>query len=247
MKYYQLPFVLFALLVVSGCSIPSSFVRFFPLKSHVDSDKIQLASYEETPSQKTIYVVGHGWHTGIVLKRSDVSTEILPEMETFADVDYVEFGWGDEGFYRAKKITPSLVFKAAFLPTPSVLHLAGFEGKVKRFYQMSDIIEVKIDNDKFDDMCRFISKTFTRDENGESSILGPGLYGESSFYRSHEKYYAPKTCNVWTARALKKAGLPVIPAMAATAGNVLSQTKKSGRVLQKSSSGLKAAALRGNE
>ncbi|HSG73424.1 MAG TPA: DUF2459 domain-containing protein, partial [Planctomycetaceae bacterium] len=71
---------------------------------------IQQASHERT-AQKTVYVVGHGWHTGIVLPVGEISPEIWPEVSEYRkhDLDFVEFGWGDEGFYRATKITPSLV------------------------------------------------------------------------------------------------------------------------------------------
>ena len=232
------------LYAVSGCALTDRFAK----QSRVqDSNSIQLAAYEEPASTKTIYLVSHGWHTGIVMKTSDVSAKIFPEIDDFADVDYVELGWGDEGFYRAKKITVPLVFKAAFLPTPSVLHVAGFDGKVKQFYQTSDIVELKIEEEQFDQMSQFISDTFARNDEGAALILGPGIYGESSFYRAKGKYYAPKTCNVWTAKALKQAGIPIIPEIAATAKNVLFQTRQHGRVLQKSPRGLMSAALRSSE
>ena len=158
---------------------------------------------------------------------------------------FVELGWGDEGFYRAKKITFPLVLKAAFWPTPSVMHVAGFRGFVKRFYKVSDIVEIGLSDDEFDRMCRFISSAFARDESGKSNSLGPGIYGESLFYRANGRYYVPKTCNIWTAKALKSAGCPVIPQVATTAGNLISQSRRFGTVLQTSPRGLKKAALCG--
>lgn len=244
MRFLRLQIILLIIFALSGCSMMD---RFTQKEIKYDPNQTKLVGYEEVVNQKTIYVVSHGWHTGIVLKTSDVSSDIFPEIDDFDDVDYVELGWGDEGFYRAKKITASLVFQAAFLPTPSVLHVAGFNGRIQQFYQMSDIIEVKIEEEQFDNMCQFINETFAHDEQGDALHLGPGIYGKSSFYRANGKYYAPKTCNVWTAKALKKGGFPIIPAFAATAGNVLSQTSKFGKVIQKSPSGLKAAALRGSE
>ncbi len=228
------------ILVVSGCALPHRRIAIG------NQQTIRLASHEQ-PDAKTVYVVGHGWHTGVVLRASDVSAEIWPEVRDFRGIDFVEFGWGDEGFYRAKKITAQLVLKAAFWPTPSVMHVAGFRGSVKRFYEVSDVVEIEVSEDEFENMCRFISATFARDKSGESIPLGPGLYGESYFYRANGKYHLPKTCNVWTAKVLKAAGLPVTPQIATTADIVLSQSQRFGTVLQTSPSGLKKAALGGTE
>jgi len=225
---------------LSGCAL---------FQRHVadrKQDPIELASYEEQDG-KTLHVVGHGWHTGLVVRVEDISPDIWPEIRDFDDMQYVELGWGDEGFYRAKKITAPLVLRAAFWPTPSVMHVAGFRGSVKDFYQVSDIVEIDLSDDEFQSMCRLISSSFARDESGESNSLGPGLYGESRFYRANGKYYLPKTCNIWTAKALKSAGCPVIPQVALRAENVLSQSRRFGTVVQSSPRGLKKAALRGTE
>lgn len=225
--------------LVAGCASPLHLTTD-------DRPTIRLAGYDQT-DRKTVYVVGHGWHTGIVLRRSDVSTEVWPEVGDFPDMDFVEIGWGDEGFYRAKKITVPLALKAAFWPTPSVLHVAAFQGRVKRFFAVSDIIEIEVTDKQFDTMCRYIATTFSRDNDKRPKQLGRGLYGKSFFYRANGKYYFPKTCNVWTARTLESAGLRVIPQIAITADNVLSQTGRFGHVVQKSSRGLKQAALRAAE
>lgn len=225
--------------LVTGCTLPSYVTQR-------QSEPIQLANFGQDTS-KTVYVVGHGWHTGLVLRTSDISPDVVPEIRDFEDTHFVELGWGDEGFYRARSITIPLVLRAAFWPTPSVLHVAGFRGSVKRFYQVSDIHEVNLSDDQFDNMCRFVGDTFARTETGESIPLGPGIYGESTFYRAKEKYYIPKTCNTWTAKALKHGGFPIIPQFAVTADNVLSRTRRFGHVLQESPSGLKQAALHGGE
>jgi len=182
----------------------------------------------------------------VVLRRCDVSPELWPESDDFCGADFVEVGWGDEGFYRAKKITLPLVLRAAFWPTPSVLHVAGLRGPVQQCFPASDIIELHVSDGQFDDLCRFISATLARDEALRPEKLGPGLYGESLFYRGKGKYYLPKTCNVWTAQALRAAGCPVLPAVAQTAENVLFQVGRRGHVLQHSARRLKKAALGGS-
>ncbi len=239
MPVWRLSVVLLAAWTACGCML----IRR-PLGR--GSETIRLASFEEGDGT-TVYVVGHGWHTGLVLPTRNIRADILPEVLAYSDSDFLEFGWGDEGFYRAKKITAPLVFRAAFWPTPSVIHVAGIRGSVEQFYEVSDIIEVPLSHAQFDDLCRFISQSFARTATGESVSLGPGLYGDSTFYRAEGKYYVPKTCNTWTAKALKKAGLRANPHVSMTAEAVLSQARRFGRVLQESPRGLKKAALLGTE
>ena len=206
---------------------------------------VDLTSHEvRSQSSHIVYVTGHGWHTGLVLRTEDVPPSILPEVLDFQGTELVEFGWGDEGFYRAKKITPGLVAKAALLPTPSVLHLAGFNGQVEDFFTASDLIELSLDDAQFEELCKFLSASFDRTAEVPDN-LGQGLYGRSRFYRANGSYYFPKTCNVWTARALKAAGLPTRPTSSMTAESVLRQARRIGRDVQTSASWVKHAALTG--
>ena len=182
-----------------------------------------------------VYLVGHGWHTGIVIERDDANRDEWPEAQHFYESRYIEVGWGDEGFYQAERITPPLVAKAIFLPTPSVLHVAGFNQPPEEFFTASDVIEYSLSDDNFRRLCRFIHNTYELDADGEPDWLGPGLYGTSFFYRAVGSYYYPKTCNTWTARALRSAGVPVVPQLAATAGALLIQARPHGIRLSKSS------------
>ena len=209
------------------------------------SSSVEFASHDvRSQSSHIVYVTGPGWHTGLVLRTEDVPANILPEVLDFQGAEFVEFGWGDEGFYRAKKITPVLIAKAALVPTPSVLHLAGFNGRVEDFFTASDLVELSLDDEQFEQLCEFLSESF--DRTGETpDNLGEGLYGRSRFYRANGSYYFPKTCNVWTTRALKAAGLPTRPATSMTAESVLKQARRLGRDVQTSASWVKHAALTG--
>ena len=77
-----------------------------------------------------------------------------------------------------------------------------------------------------------IAASFATDETGNITSLGPGLYGNSRFYLSRETYHLFKTCNVWTARVLRAAGLPMTPAGAISVENLMSQARKFGMVVQ---------------
>lgn len=213
------------MLFVAGCAPPVFFRGQSPF--HPDA-----ALPEQT---RTAYVVGHGWHTGIVLDTTDVDVNDWPEIIDFKHRRYVEIGWGDEGFYRAQSVDIGLAARAIFTPTPSVLHIVGFDAHPQHVFLGSDLIELRVSEEGYRRMCRAIQATYARDAAGRSLPLGPGLYGESRFYRANGSYYYPNTCNVWTARMLREAGLPMTLPFSTTAGGVLRQVRSHGRVLGSSS------------
>lgn len=186
-------------------------------------------------SQKTVYVVSNGWHAGLVLHVAEIDPDVLPELKPLSHRRFLEVGWGDEGFYRATTLSLNVAARAIFLPTPSVLHLVGFDHRPDRIYGNSDIVELKISDEHHRRLCRFIHNSFDLDDGGRPKWVGPGIYGESHFFRARGSYFYPKTCNVWTAAALKVAGLPMVPALSTTAGSVVLQARPHGRTLNSAS------------
>ncbi|MDM8515447.1 DUF2459 domain-containing protein [Desulfobacterales bacterium HSG16] len=189
-----------------------------------------------TQTIRTIHVVSHGWHTGLVIPTALVKRHNWPEIESFSSFRFVEAGWGDEGFYRAETITACLAGKAVFWPTASVLHLAGFNNKVDTYFPGSGIISVNLSEEGFDAMCSFISRTFLLDESSNPVNLGHGIYGESRFFRAVGNYYFPKTCNVWTGKALRQAGCPIFSWLCIRSRGVMEQAIMFGDELNKSPS-----------
>ncbi len=182
--------------------------------------------------RKTVHLVSHGWHTGIIVSRADIPTNVWPAQRDFAVFESVEVGWGDDGFYRSEKITATIAVQALFWPTPSVLHVVGFNGPPEQEFPESQVIRVGLSPEGFQQLCAFMDRAYAHTASGRTIPLGPGLYGESEFYRANGSYYFPKTCNSWTASALRSAGCPITPLWSVTSGNVMSQAKKFGTVLQ---------------
>ncbi len=215
-RFCKILFVLSILLSIPGCAAKVS----GPYQA------------SKTMTAKTIFVTSHGWHTGIVIPVQHISKKIWPESQEFKNFDYIEVGWGDEGFYRAKKVTARITLKAILWPTKSVLHVVGFNGPVEAYFSESGIVAINLSEKGFNELCGYISEVYYKDQTGKQLFLGKGLYGKSRFYRANGKYYFPKTCNVWTAKVLRVAGCPIKPVFAQRAANVLSQTKKFGVVVQ---------------
>lgn len=182
----------------------------------------------EGPEEKVrkVYVVSHGWHTGIVLKREDIPEAVWPEVRDFAGTDYLEVGWGDWVYYQSPEPTWGMALKAVFWSTRSVLHVAGFNGPVEKYFFASEIVEIALSERAFRELCQFVSRTHLRVGPGESMETGPGLYAKSRFYAAQGKFHIFRNCNTWVAEALRAAGLPVKPSYAMTAGAVMAQISR---------------------
>ncbi len=208
--------ILFLAAICSACAAP---VRDAPAPS-------------ESEPRKTIYLVSHGWHAGIVLRRAEIPDSVWPAPGDFPDAQYLEVGWGDMDYYQTPDAHMGLILKAALLPTASVLHIVGFSGSVPAYFPYSEIIRIKLSSAGFEHLSRTIATSFAKDEAGNTTSLGRGLYGNSHFYLSRESYHLFNTCNVWTARALRAAGLPITPARTVTVESLMSQARKFGMLVQ---------------
>jgi uncharacterized protein (TIGR02117 family) len=187
--------------------------------------------YPPAPDElvKPIYVINHGWHTGIAVRRVNIPDGVWPEHADGGDSEYVEVGWGAREFYMAPEGSLGLALKAVFWPTPGVLHVVGFDGPVPQFFRQREIVEILVSDRGFQRLAAFIGDAYAKDGSGRTMVLGRGQYANSRFYAAREKYSLLKTCNTWTARALRSAGLPITTLYAVSAGSVMNQTRPLGR------------------
>ena len=186
---------------------------------------------------ETVYVVDHGWHTGLVLKSDSLPRAAKPDWSAppwrGRQFKYMEVGWGDDGFYRAEKVTLGITLKALFWRNPAVLHVVAMDKPPEIYFPSSGIVRVSVSEEGYRRLCDYLAAGYGRDANGRLIDLGSGIYGESRFYRATGHYYFPNTCNVWTARALRATGAPIQPAFSELAGAVFSQAEHFGVLVRK--------------
>lgn len=181
---------------------------------------------------RSVYVIDHGWHAGIVVRKEDIPHNIWPESQDFPDAEYLEVGWGDRDWYQAPGFNLWFALKALFWPTSSVLHVVGFNGSIESYFPENEIIELELSLRGFERLFGYIQDSHARDTSGKTIRLGPGLYRNSFFYLSNEKFHLFKTCSVWAAKAIRSAGYPITPSYAMTVGNLMFQVRKFGKVVQ---------------
>jgi uncharacterized protein (TIGR02117 family) len=152
-----------------------------------------------------LYVITHGWHTGLAMRASDIDFARWRPLPHPARSRYIEVGWGDRDYYPAPGFNLWYAFKALAWPTPSVLHVVGFDQPPARTFPASEVIELRLPPDGFERLLAYVSASFEADP----APIAPSLYGTGAFYPSREKFHLFKTCNVWVARGLRAAGIEV--------------------------------------
>ncbi|MBF0430330.1 MAG: DUF2459 domain-containing protein [Fibrobacteria bacterium] len=164
---------------------------------------------ENSTSSTSIFLVIHGGHSGIVLKQRDIINLDWPIDSTFKQSEYIEVGWGDRNYYMNSDHSLSTTLKALFLPTKSVLHVVSVKGQIKDEFSERTLLEFKVTKAAVNELYDYIKTKFEFDTNGRQSPLAKGLYGESHFYAGKEYFYCLKTCNTWSGKALRVAGVRV--------------------------------------
>ena len=186
---------------------------------------------QDQEEPQLIYVVSHGWHTGIVIKRDDVDTQLWPEKDDFPEALYLEVGWGDRDFYRTPGAGLGILLRAALSSPASVLFVIGMPTTVTQYFPRGDIIEIPLSRRGFEELTKFVHATYKRDASGQTIPLGPGHWHmNSTFYLAEGEYSLLNTCNSWTSKALQAAGLPIKKAL--QTGGLMRQLRRYGQVIQ---------------
>lgn len=205
--------MIFSITLLSGCTKPVS--EFYP----PDPNRTD---------NKTIYIVNHGLHTGIVLPKQDADP-YMHSFDDFKSARYLEIGWGDETYYQSEKETLWMGLRALFWPTDSVLHVAALQTDPTAYFSNNEVVQLKLSQTGFKRLVEFIYKSFALNENKQIIKLENGLYGTSSFYRAKRTFHLFNNCNTWSAKAIRSSGFPISTFYIFTADDLMYQLKQNKR------------------
>lgn len=125
-------------------------------KPHV----IEVSDHSPDTTILSIYIVSHGWHTGIVVPALDVY-EKLPQLEErFGQTPYLEFGWGDQDFYQAAEGTLGLAVKALFWRTDTVVHVVKAPKQPRHYFPASAIVEICLKANEYEALKKYLVTSF---------------------------------------------------------------------------------------
>ena len=126
---------------------------------------------DSSEDERTIFVVSHGWHTGLILPYESLSA--LPDLEkVLGESTFFEFGWGDADFYQAEEVTSGITLKAILWPTESVLHVVSIREDPRVRFRNSDVVEVRLSRQGLARLVDFVSSSFYRTSDAQLVPLG---------------------------------------------------------------------------
>lgn len=170
-------------------------------------DVIEPVQDDAKTGSHKIYVVSHGWHTGIITPALLMQRRIPGLKKRFKHTRYLEFGWGDKAFYQAETVTLGLALQAILWPTDSVVHVSAVPMNPADYYPGARMEEICLNDGNYSRLLKFLDNSFAKNDKGNVISLEKGLQRDSHFYQGVGDYYLTNTCNKWTAKALKSAGM----------------------------------------
>ncbi len=176
---------------------------------------------------RTFHVVSHGWHAGVVIPSRDLAGR-LPELNArLGTASLVELGWGDAAYYQTPEPTTSLALRAVLYPTDAVLHVVTMSStEPQSEFPNSTVFTLTVPASGYERLLDHLVETFERTPDGEPIALGPGLYGDSRFYRARGQFHAFNTCNTWVARGVEVTGYPLSSSTIVTADGLLTELRR---------------------
>jgi uncharacterized protein (TIGR02117 family) len=133
-----------------------------------------------------------------------------------AQYKYLSFGWGDRQFFMNASFDPITIFDVLFLPGPSVMHVWGHSDPKLQLGSAFELRKINLSKSQYLKLNQFIADSFQLSAEHQTTYIRQGLYPNSGFYEAKGSYSALRTCNAWTAEALRVADVntPVWPALA---------------------------------
>ena len=145
--------------------------------------------------ERTVHVVSNGFHTALVLVRSDLPSGQIPEIADFPRARYLEFSWGDAEFFPADQETLAVALRAAILPTAAVMHVVPLRNTPAERYPSAEIDQFSITLKGFARLIQYLGSSFERRGADRSAVVAPGLNSESLFYSATGRFHLGNTCN----------------------------------------------------
>jgi len=184
-------------------------------------------------STSAVYLVQHGWHAGIAVRRADLPDEAWPIFGDFPEARYLEVGWGEARYYPGDIRGVWGALRAGLWPNRSVLHVVPVAASVRRTFPVNTIVRIPISRRELDGLTRYVADSFARADDGAALPAADGYYPGSRFYRSGLPYHVFNNCNHWAAGALEAAGCDTAPRWTLTVGRVVNQALDCGTLVQR--------------
>lgn len=173
--------------------------------------------FRPDPEGIEIAVIDNGVHTDLALPLTNSSQnwwELLSPDDFPTDVSgyrYVAFGWGNRQFYLE---TPTWADVRVTTVAKASIGLGGNALRADLLYELPppspQCRRFRISREQYARISQAIRDTMKLSEKGRATpIQGAHYLDSDAFYEATGRYHLFNTCNVWTGRILKDAGIRV--------------------------------------
>ncbi len=171
----------------------------------VPEPRAPLVRLPDPPAGRyTVLVADWGHHTAIVVQQPPGWRLGPPGAEA---APYLEVAWGDRRYFHGGERSPQALFAALFLPTDSVIVLAGHPDP-PRLAGTVAVWERQVEAPTLRALLGAMERSMQRGRDGERLAPLPPRPGQRGrFFPAHDAYLWSRNCNWWTVQRLREAGL----------------------------------------
>jgi len=175
------------------------------------------AAWRQAESGIAIFVRTNGVHTWILMPKTNAYMDWRPFIPGWDVRDprwdaanYAAFGYGEREVYLNTPtwgdLSVGAAARAAFGTGEALVHVEH----VQEPQVDADTRRIVLRPDEYRRLVAFVAARFRRDGRGQTlAILSSGYRDDDVFYEANGGYSAILTCNEWTGRALRTAGVRI--------------------------------------
>jgi uncharacterized protein (TIGR02117 family) len=190
-----------------------------------------IAAIPVTDTPHTIYYIYRDWHTSVMLDGATYrSLSKLPAINTSLDTEvapagYVRIGWGDGDYYTGKSTSVVSATRALIASPYSAIQVIGYTADPFARIPAETRVPLKISDEAMRELVGYLDASFARGDANNLLPLQGYVENSGVFFEASERYGLFNTCNTWSSKALRAAGLPIRGAFNLTAQSVFEQAR----------------------
>jgi uncharacterized protein (TIGR02117 family) len=178
-------------------------------------------------SDSQIHFFREGMHTHLVLPAKSL-LDYIPELkEQLQNAPWARIGWGDFQYYGASQQTLISAMRALLLPTSAVIAVLRINRIEDKVTASNRVYSIDCNYSVIDSLARFVSDYFYQSPQGLLTQVREKPNGEV-FFKARGIYMLTNTCNNWTSRGLRIAGLRCMPLLSFFPGQVEQSVRRNG-------------------
>jgi uncharacterized protein (TIGR02117 family) len=158
------------------------------------------------PQDTLVAIVQRDWHTDVCLRTQDANAWVLTLARGFDGARFLCFGFGERQYVVERK-HDLFTMVGALLPSQAAILMTVLRATPETAFGEENVVEAPIGDVGLDGLQRYLQASIETDGAGAPLRLADGPYPGSLYFAATGTYDMLHTCNTWTARALRSAGL----------------------------------------